>query len=194
MALSPYDAFDDPYVYRGTTVLRNKLRTRDPDILENFELEMTTLRAEEPFPSGKFNAAHYRQVHHHIFQDVYSWAGSYRTVRTAKGGNPFCFPDNIPTQLDLILNALDGGAALENLTMDQFVTAAAELLANLNAIHAFREGNGRCQLSFLALLAARVGHPLKLENIRQDAFLRAMIESFAGRTHSLESELRHLCR
>ncbi|HTN40432.1 MAG TPA: Fic family protein [Asticcacaulis sp.] len=193
MALSPYDAFDDPYVYRGTTVLRNKIGTRDPDILENFELEMTTLRAEEPFPSGKFDAAHYRQVHHHIFQDVYSWAGRYRTVRTAKGGNLFCFPENIPTQLDLILNALDGGAPLENLTMDQFVSAAAELLANLNAVHAFREGNGRCQLSFLALLAARVGHPLKLENIRQEAFLQAMIESFAGKTQSLASELRHLC-
>ena len=193
MALSPYDAFDDPYIYRGTTVLRNKIRTRDPEILENFELEMTTLRAEEPFPRGTFDAAHYRQVHHHIFQDVYAWAGRYRTVRTAKGGNPFCFPENIPTQLDLILNALDGGAALENLTMDQFVSAAAELLANLNAVHAFREGNGRCQLSFLALLAARVGQPLKLENIRQEAFLHAMIESFAGKTQSLASELRHLC-
>lgn len=121
MALSPYDAFDDPYVYRGTTVLRNKLHTRDPDILENFELEMTTLRAEEPFPDGKFDSVHYRQVHHHIFQDVYVWAGRYRTVRTAKGGNPFCFPENIPIQIDLILNALDGGAMLENLTTDHLL-------------------------------------------------------------------------
>lgn len=43
-----YEAFDDPYSYKGTNVLKNHLRTRDPDILEAFELEMTTLRASTP--------------------------------------------------------------------------------------------------------------------------------------------------
>jgi cell filamentation protein len=35
-----YDAFDDPYCYKGTGVLRNKAGLRDPDALEAFELEM----------------------------------------------------------------------------------------------------------------------------------------------------------
>ena len=51
---------------------------------------MSTLRAEEPLPPGKFTPAHYRRVHRHLFQDAYRWAGRYRTVRTGKGGNWFC--------------------------------------------------------------------------------------------------------
>jgi len=48
----------------------------------------------------------------------------------------------------------------------------------LNAIHPFREGNGRTQLSYLTLLAARTGHPLALERINPDAMLAAMVASF----------------
>jgi cell filamentation protein len=81
-----YDAFDEPCAYPGTTVLKNILDLRDPDTLEAFEVEISTLRAEEPLPEGTFDAAHYCAVHHHLFQDVYDWAGQYRTVRTSKGG------------------------------------------------------------------------------------------------------------
>jgi cell filamentation protein len=42
-----YDAFDDPYSYPGTTVLKNLLDLRDSDTLEAFEVEISTLRAEE---------------------------------------------------------------------------------------------------------------------------------------------------
>src|SRR6266403_4270572 len=70
--------------------------------LEAFEIEMTTLRANEPLPDGGYNARHYCRVHHHLFQDVYTWAGKYRTVRTSKGGNPFCFPKYIAAERVLI--------------------------------------------------------------------------------------------
>jgi cell filamentation protein len=102
VTFSGYDAFDDPYAYEGTTVLKNLLGTRDLAVLESFELEMTTLRAAEPLPSGRFGPAHYRAIHHHLFQDVYSWAGRYRIVRTAKGGNWFCYPEHIPSEMNRI--------------------------------------------------------------------------------------------
>jgi hypothetical protein len=63
-----YDAFDDPYSYPGTTVLKNLLDLRDSDTLEAFEVEISTLRAEEPVPEGSFDAAHYCAVHRHLFQ------------------------------------------------------------------------------------------------------------------------------
>ena len=44
----------------------------------------------------------------------------------------------------------------------------------------FREGNGRSQLSFFALLADRAGHPLALEELDPSAMLDAMIASFDG--------------
>jgi cell filamentation protein len=50
----------------------------------------------------------------------------------------------------------------------------------LNAIHAFREGNGRTQLTLFALLADRADQTLDLEKLDSDAMLHAMIASFDG--------------
>jgi cell filamentation protein len=101
MSSEGYDAFDDPYAYPGTTVLKNLLDLKDQDTLDAFEVEISTLRAEEPLPEGNFDPGHYCAVHHHLFQDVYDWAGQYRTVRTSKGGNAFCYPENIRAQIRL---------------------------------------------------------------------------------------------
>jgi cell filamentation protein len=104
-----YDAFDDPYCYQGTGVLKNRLGLRDADTLEQFELEMSTLRAAEPLPEGRLDPLHYKRIHWHLFQDVYRWAGRYRTVRTAKGGNPFCFPEYIDDQMNGLFAVLHEG-------------------------------------------------------------------------------------
>ena len=69
---------------------------------------------------------------------------------------------------------------LENLEPDDFSIRAAHFLSELNVIHAFREGNGRIQLTFFAMLAENAGHPLDLEKLDPDVMLNAMIESFEG--------------
>jgi cell filamentation protein len=104
--LSGYDVFDDPYCYKSTSVLKNRARIRDAQTLGDFELEMSTLRSLEPLPDGRFTPAHYKRVHHHLFQDVYSWAGKYRTVRTAKGGNWFCYPEHITSSTNQLFKKL----------------------------------------------------------------------------------------
>jgi cell filamentation protein len=190
--LSGYDVFDDPYCYNDTFVLKNKARLRDPKSLEDFELEMSTLRAEEALPAGNFTPSHYRKVHRHLFQDVYSWAGKYRTVRTGKSGNWFCYPEYIEAEMNKLFTRLKGAPFIGGATAEEFVTAAAEFLAELNAIHPFREGNGRAQLSFLYLLVQRAGHNLRLDKIDQETFLPAMIASFSGNTDPLKEELRKL--
>ncbi len=48
MTLGGYDAFDDPYSYKGGACLKNRLGLRDPEVLQAFELEMSSLRAAEP--------------------------------------------------------------------------------------------------------------------------------------------------
>ena len=192
MSLGGYDAFEDPYAYRGTNVLKNRLGTRDPAILEAFELEMTTLRAEEPLPTGRFGPAHYRAIHRHLFQDVYSWAGRYRTVRTAKGGNWFCFPEHISQQMDSLFSRLRAENYLVCDNFETFVEGAARFLADLNAIHPFREGNGRTQLAFMHLLAIRAGHPLEFSRVDPGCFLQAMVVSFAGDLNPLIRELSRL--
>jgi len=194
MAFEGYDAFDDPYCYKGTNTLKNKLGLRDPALLESFELEMTALRANEPLPGGKYDARHYRRVHHHLFQDVYRWAGKYRTVRTSKGGNPFCFPEHIATEMDSLFAKLAESGALATDNVDQFVGEIANFLAELNAIHPFREGNGRSQLAFVAMLGERAGFPFDFARVERDTFLPAMIASYAGDIEPLTSELSKLLR
>lgn len=187
-----YDAFDDPYAYKGTTTLKNKLGLRDTARLEAFELEMTTLRAGEPLPRGKFNADHYCRVHHHLFQDVYSWAGKYRTVRTAKGGNPFCYPEYIDSEMTKLFATLP--AMLSADSSEDFIAEATRFLSELNAIHPFREGNGRSQLAFMAMLGEAAGFALDFARVRRDSFMPAMIESYAGNLAPLSAELKSLLR
>jgi cell filamentation protein len=115
-----YDAFDDPYAYPGTSVLRNRLDIRDEATLEAFEVEISTLRAEEPLPLGAFDPAHYCSIHHHLFQDVYEWAGQYRTARTSKGGNAFCYPEHIPAQMDELFGSIRGGNAFAEMSRSEF--------------------------------------------------------------------------
>jgi cell filamentation protein len=153
---------------------------------------MTTLRASEPLPSGDFDVAHYRAIHRHLFQDVYEWAGETRTVRTAKGGNLFCLPAYIDQQLTQLFNRLNGGADLSGTTEEEFVAFAADFLAELNVIHAFREGNGRAQLSFLHLLGHAVGFPFDFSRVRRETFMPAMIASFHVNLAPLNAELTTL--
>ena len=124
-----YDAFDDPYCYNGTFVLKNKAGLRDIDALRDFELEMSSLRAEEPLPTGRFDPAHYKAVHHHLFQDVYRWAGRYRTVRTSKGGNAFCYPEYIDAQMILLFARLKETPFTGGASYEEFAKAAANFLA-----------------------------------------------------------------
>lgn len=173
-----YDAFDDPYAYKDTDVLKNRAGLRDAALLEAFELEMTSVRAEEPLPDGLFDPAHYRAVHRHLFQDVYDWAGRYRTVRTSKDGHMFCFPENIEHSMMNLFARLQAAPFTGDHDFDDFVPGAADFLAELNAIHPFREGNGRTQLAFLHLLALRAGHPLDLSRVKPGGMLAAMVESF----------------
>jgi cell filamentation protein len=62
----------------------------------------------------------------------------------------------------------------------------------LNAIHPFREGNGRTQTMFLALLADQAGYRLWFERLRPKSFLAAMIQSFYGDEQTLALHLRRL--
>jgi cell filamentation protein len=187
-----YDAFDDPYAYPGATVLKNILDLRDPDTLEAFEVEISTLRAEEPLPEGNFDAAHYCAVHHHLFQDVYDWAGQYRTVRTSKGGNLFCYPENIRSQMDELFRGLRGGAHFANHNTEDFITQITLFLGELNAIHPFREGNGRSQLAFVGLIGVTYGRTFDFERIDRTTFLPAMIASYFGKRAPLAAELTNL--
>lgn len=187
-----YDAIDDPYTYKDSTVLINKLDLRSAHELEVFEAEITSPRANEPLPDGNLDFAHYRVIHRHLFQDVYDWADEVRTVRLSKQGNPFCYPENIEAEAAKLFEELRQADFYRGLPARKFAGHSAHFLAELNAIHAFREGNGRAQLSFFELLADTAGHRVDMEKLDGEQMLSAMIASFEGDEKPLAEAIQRL--
>jgi cell filamentation protein len=187
-----YDSVDDPYCYPGTTVLKNRRDLRTQQALDRFETAITAQRFDEPLPAGKLTEQHYCRVHRHLFRDVYGWAGEYRTVRISKGDSPFCYPEYIPQEMGKLFTGLRRDNNLSGLSAQQFARKAANFLSNLNAIHPFRDGNGRSQVAFMAMLAARAGHPLHLARLVPVDFMAAMIRSFQGDEAPLVEQLARL--
>lgn len=149
-----YREAPDRYRYAGTDILRNLPGLRDAELLARYEAISVLARSGEPLPAGRFSATHFKAVHRHLFQDVYGWAGRIRETRISKDGSHFCYPENIRTELDRLFNWLRAEHYLRGLEAEPFARKLAHFLSELNAIHAFREGNGRAQMSFVALLAA----------------------------------------
>ena len=184
-----YEADDDPYCYVGTAILKNKARLRDQAALDRFEAISFAQRAEEMLPFGNLSARHFLAVHRHLFQDIYSWAGKPRTTRLHKDDSTFCYPEHIRHELGKLFGILAEEHNFAGLPPDVFAARLAHFLAELNAIHAFREGNGRAQLAFAQLLGNRAGHALHLEALDPEAFLEAMILSFRGKEDNLRDIL-----
>ncbi|HEY5411743.1 MAG TPA: Fic family protein [Caulobacteraceae bacterium] len=187
-----YEAIADPYCYPGSDVLRNRPGLIDQGRLDEFEAAATTQRADEPLPGGRRSVSHYRAIHRHLFQDVYGWAGRFRTVRLSKSGSAFCYPEYIGREMRELFAALHSSDFLRSRSPEAFADGASEFLATLNAIHPFREGNGRAQTLFLALLGDQAGHPLDLERLEPEPFLAAMIRSFSGDLAPLRDQIRLL--
>jgi cell filamentation protein len=187
-----YDAIADPYCYPGTTVLKNLPAILNQARLDAFEGAMTAQRADEALPLGRLSMTHYCAVHRHLFQDIYSWAGKFRSVRIFKHGSAFCYPENVPQEMCRLFADLKRRRHLNGQSAERFAAAATNFLSTLNAIHPFQEGNGRTQTTFLALLAASAGHPLSLERLEPEDFLAAMIESFKGNEQPLRQQIANL--
>lgn len=187
-----YVAVADKYCYPGTTVLKNKLDLRNAEELGAFEAEVSDARADEEIPAGNLDFRHFKAIHRHLFQDVYDWAGEVRDVRIAKDGNMFCYPENIAGEAEKLFSQLKRDRYLKELPSKDFAAKSAKFLSYLNAIHCFREGNGRTQLSFFLLLAEHAGHPIDLEAFQPERFLTAMIESFKGNEVPLAAIIEEL--
>lgn len=177
------EAFVDPYAYPQTTVLKNKFGERSQQALEakerraSFSARLTL--PEAPFPRT-FDLGHLQNIHRHLFQDVYSWAGDLRTVDLTKDSSNFHPHTLLRTGASSIFNALANDAALLDPTVgeDTFVAQAAQLLSDINYLHPFRDGNGRAQRAFLDEVAANSGKRLTWRNTTDITYLLASKETF----------------
>jgi len=184
----------DPYVSPGTGVLRNLRDIRDADLLSEFEAEASGRRLRQlehrPF-SGAFDARHLAAIHHHIFQDVYEWAGEFRTVNISKSGDPFAFSEHIVSSLDRTFAELRSEWRLRGTDLEGFAKRGAHYLGEINAIHPFREGNGRAQREFIRQLAVPNGWTLDWTRVSQEQMVEASRRSLRVDNVGLEELLKN---
>jgi cell filamentation protein len=185
---------DDPYTDPVTGVLLNKLGLGTAAELENAEREIThaalILLGESPVHPG-YDLPHLCAIHRRVFGDIYDWAGQIRTVAIAKG-SLFCLPQYIETSAAEIFRALHSENFLLDLDREAFVARLAYYLGEVNAVHPFREGNGRTQRAFFEQLAREAGYTLAWQHLDAAGTSRpsprscAATQSLCGRcsTHS----------
>lgn len=182
----------DPYVYPGTTVLRNKLGITDGPVLAQREGELAfvrTLELRQRPVKGRFDFAHLRALHRHIFQDIYPWAGDIRTVALSKGDTLFALPQYIQSYGDQLFVQLGHESGLRGLDHGAFAERAAYYWGEINALHPFREGNGRTQREFMTQLAREAGYILDWTKVEQEAMIEASIRSANGDSAPFEALL-----
>jgi cell filamentation protein len=166
----------DPYVYPGTNVLINLEDIRDQSALNRFEadavaVDLIDLR-QNPI-TGPFDTRRLQETHRRIFGRVYPWAGEFRKDigMLAKNRSGFVVAygpsQNIPGALTTTFAALKAEHDLQGLDADAMARRLAYYYGELDAIHAFRDGNSRTLREFTTDLAEAAGHRLDWARVAQ---------------------------
>lgn len=190
-------AEDDPYVYPGTKVLRNKPDIRDPEQFKAVETDAVAYRIAELDKNplhGKFDLAHLRAIHHALFQDIYDWAGELRTVNISKGSTTFAPIETRGHSLESWGNAVFRALARENhlrgSDQEHFAGRLAHHFNEINYLHPFREGNGRATRVFMTQLADNAGFSLDLRGVGHRQWINASIAADNGDLRQVHEILR----
>lgn len=171
---------DSSYCYPGTYILKNKLNIIDENELKDAERSITSLRTAQLIQNpldGDLDFNYLKNIHKFIFGDIYEWAGSIRTVNISKG-NPFCRCEFIEEQMESIMKKLKRENYLEGLSINVLAERLAYYIGEINAIHPFREGNGRTQRMFIECLAVKNGFSLDFSKISNEEMLEASVQIF----------------
>jgi cell filamentation protein len=123
----------------GTTAPKNKLGINDPKQLATAEADLAAFRLVElriaPIPGG-FDSVHLQEIHHHVYQDLYDWAGELRRV---DAGNRHA--SEVATSLDAVFDRLARENHLKGVTPEEWGHSASTYIYELGTIRPFLTGN-----------------------------------------------------
>ena len=180
-----YEARNSIYCYKNSDVLINKLDIKDNKKLEEFERKIVLAKLYELRQNnqiGNFDIEHFVGIHKFLFEDIYPFAGLFRTENIAKGNFSFAEWEYIEDELKKLLNQLKEENYLQNLDRNTFIKRLSYYMAELNVLHPFREGNGRTIREFIRQLAYKNGYVLNLKNINPKDMLHACIRTVEDTT------------
>jgi cell filamentation protein len=161
-----YKYIDPDFTYTDpkTGLLRNLQDITDPEVLVFVESGVVTKRLQELYeqPIKIKGIDSLIEIHKHLFQDIYVWAGKQRTVEISKDGKQFFPTSHFDNAFKYIGQLIVQFKKIQKNNKKQLAEKLAEILDNVNYLHPFREGNGRTQREFLRLLAIEKGLILNL--------------------------------
>ncbi len=170
------------YCYKGTDILINLLNITNDDDLYNAERELVAFRVsafnDTPL-KGDFDFKYLKDIHKYLFQDVYRWAGDIRNCDIAKR-DLFCLAEHIESFASDVFNRLKKEKYFIDYNHETTIEKLVVFFADMNALHPFREGNGRSQRVFIESLAKINGIYLDLTNVSKMDMIIASHESMNG--------------
>lgn len=165
--------------------IENKLGITSSPELAEVEERISKKKAISLFESGmldrletgKFESL--KEIHKHLFQDIYDFAGELRTVNIAKGNFRF-----VPLMyLEASLANID---KMAQSNFDEII----EKYVEMNIAHPFREGNGRSTRIWLdCILKKEIGKVVDWSKVDKEDYLLAM-----ERSPIRDIEIKHILK
>lgn len=179
--------------------------------------------ADQPIP-GRFDLPHFQRIHHHLFQDVYPWAGQLRTaprdwpmvkmgpdVAAVRAGqdhvtetrHAYFKARDVPEAATAVLDRIAAKDNLRGLARGPFLDELTTVWLRTNFVHPFREGNTRTQFAFFRQLSAEAGYTLDTDRFtavakaerKQSPLVGDLREQFVwGRFEYMQTGDTHLIR
>ncbi len=180
-----YEARNSIYCYEGTNTLVNKLDIKDSNLLGEYEKSTVALKLlslEKQGITGNFDINHFSNIHKFLFDEIYLFAGQFRTENIAKDNFRFAEWEYIESELNKLLDKLKEENYLQNLDKHTLAEKLAYYTAELNVLHPFREGNGRTTREFIRQLALKNGYYLNFNSVSPIELLNASIKSVIDTT------------
>ncbi len=179
------------YFVDGDEILENKLGITDPDDFKAAEQEIVTNKSADILNevTQAFGLDYLLHVHKVLFEDIYDFAGTIRTVDIAKpdASAPFAYAQFLNAESKRIFDDLANKNYLSDLDVKDFIKEITNLATQLNALHPFREGNGRAIRLFLIMLSDYAGYLLDYSQVTADELITADKLAFEGDVKSLLS-------
>lgn len=173
-------------------LLQNKLGISDiaklHEVEQDIVVKATAKLLYEKLPTD-FDFECLKHIHKVLFEDIYDFAGQIRTVDITKPDSkvPFAYARFLAPESDRIFGELKKKSYLANLPKEKFIKEISSLVAELNALHPFREGNGRTIRLFLILLADKAGYLLDYSQVSSEELINADIQAFQGNDALLQA-------
>ena len=160
----------DPYSYDGTNVLKNKLNITDERELLDYERAIVSKKLLSLYirpNNGDFSYKQYVGLDRYLFGDIYPFAGKTRCIDIMKGETYFAHFRYIDSSLNDILSEMKNELPKSN-DKEEYALKLAKYYLDINFVHPFREGNGRCQREFFREYVLHLNKVLPFEELELD--------------------------